>query len=129
MKRNKPPSLKSLTPTKEPEHIIFSFKHYCGEDYLKGFQAKQISTLMSDFKELSQKTLKEAMLLRRDTNLGYEKMPCRQLKSYPERLPQDADIHVFRFANQNARLLCLHEEKTPILHVLVIDFDFRIYKH
>lgn len=129
MKKNKPPKLKPSESKNEVHNIIFSFKYYYGEHYLKDFKPKQIYSMLSDLKALSSKTLKEAMSLRKETNLGYETISRNSLKRYPSTLPQDTDIHVFRIVNQKARLLCLHEEKTSILHVLVIDFDFDIYKH
>ena len=95
---------------------------------------KTIKKLFEKLEELSKLTWKE--LQNRPKEAGYETIPISQFKidltniKNDLNLADDSKIIVFRFNNQNARLLGVRsQECSSILYIIGYDWDFSAYDH
>lgn len=124
------------------ENILISFKYsiknkkYTIEEKLKekGKCNKIIEKLFEKFIEISSLTWKE--LQNRPKETGYEMIPISEfsinLDSIKKELnlSDDSKIIVFRFNNQNCRLLGVRSyECSSILYIIGYDWDYSAYNH
>lgn len=123
-------------------HILLSFKYsiknknYTIEKITGANQKcnKIMKKLFEKLQEISKLTWKE--LQNRPRESGYEMIPISQFKidltSIKEelKLADDSKIIVFRFNNQDVRLLGVRsQECSSILYVIGYDWDFSAYNH
>ncbi len=123
-------------------HIILSFKYsISNKDYTieKVVKAKEkcnkiIDKLFKKLEEISKLTWEE--LQNRPHETGYEMIPISEFKISLEsikrelQLSDDSKIIVFRFNNQNNRLLGVRsKECNSILYIIGYDWDYSAYDH
>lgn len=124
------------------ESIILSFKYSIKDKKhsiehifkTKNNNKKVIQSLFAKFEELSNLTWKE--LQNRPKKSGYETIPISQFKINLDsikrdlELADDSKIIVFRFNEQNSRLLGVKSSKCKsILYIIGYDWDYSAYRH
>ena len=124
------------------ESIILSFKYSIKDKRhsiehifkTKDNNKKVIQNLFAKFQELSNLTWKE--LQNRPKQSGYETIPISEFKINLDNIKKDLEladdskIIVFRFNNQNSRLLGVKSAKCKsILYIIGYDWDFSAYQH
>ena len=123
-------------------HIILSFKYSIkNKNYTiekitkeKGKCNKIVQKLYEKLEEISKLTWRE--LQNRPKETGYEMIPISEfyinLDSIKEelKLSDDSKIIVFRFNNQDNRLLGVRsQECSSILYIIGYDWDYTAYNH
>lgn len=95
---------------------------------------KIIKKLMERFEEISELNWKELQNKPRET--GYEMIPFSDFKLNLDsikrnlKLSSDSKMIVFRFNNQNARILGVRsQECNSILYIVGYDWDYSAYDH
>lgn len=128
--------------TANKENIILSFKYSIKDkkhtiDFIlkqKGNNKKTIENLFKKFEELSNFTWKD--FINKPREVGYEMIPISDFFINLDNikkdlsLSDDSKIVVFRFDNQNRRLLGVKsKECNAILYIIGYDWDFSAYDH
>lgn len=123
-------------------HIILSFKYSVkNKDYTiekvtksKDKCNKIVQKLFKKLEEISKLTWKE--LQNRPKETGYEMIPISEFKINFEnikndlKLSDDSKIIVFRFSNQECRLLGVRsQECSSILYIIGYDWNYSAYNH
>lgn len=124
------------------EKILLSFKHSINNkkykiDNITSAKVKCnkiMKTLFEKFEEISNLTWRE--LQNRPKQTGYETIPISEFKINLDNikselnLSDDSKIIVFRFNNQDSRLLGVRScECSSILYIIGYDWDFSAYNH
>jgi len=124
------------------ENIILSFKYSIKDkkhtiNYIltqKGNNKKTIENLFNKFYELSNLTWKDFINKPRET--GYEMIPISNFNINLDNikkelnLSDDSKIMIFRFDNQNKRLLGIRsKECNSILYIIGYDWNYSAYNH
>ena len=115
-----------------PHNGNYSFEHF-RKDFRRKLSAYEM--LHDKFCELTSKTLNEVRQIGKVT--GGEQVPLwqfsdglqRSLKNIPH-VSEDTKLTIFRFGNNNYRLICVEDAQTShILYIVAFDFDFTAYDH
>ncbi len=124
------------------ENIILSFKYSIKDKKhsiehifkTKDNNKKIIKNLFEKFEELSNLTWKE--LQNRPKQSGYETIPISEFRINLDNIKKDLEladdskIIVFRFNNQNSRLLGVKSSQCKsVLYIIGYDWDFSAYRH
>lgn len=140
----KKPADKVQQPLLPPlDHIVFSLKYltsngthslaYFGKDFRKSQDAH--AALIERMQELCQLTISEARA--RGKISGSEHIPYKQLRKSMqgicdtvEIISKDSDLTVFRFRQNDYRILCKADlNHANLMHIIAFDFDFSAYDH
>lgn len=131
------------SPLPPLDHIVFSLKYltsngthglaYFGKDLRKSQSAH--AALIERMRELCQITIAEARA--RGKISGSEHIPYKQLKKpmqgicdTVEIISKDSDLTVFRFQQNEYRILCKADlNHANLMHIIAFDFDFSAYDH
>jgi len=121
------------------QHPIFCFKHITSNnrfnlDYFDKDRDREVASnaLVEKIMQLSQHSFVE--LLNFGKGFSFETIPYEQfsirLGITGKELSKETKLYVFRFKEQNYRVICFKSEIIPtLLHILAFDFNFSAYKH
>lgn len=139
--KSQKPRAERITPPKaqKSNRASFSFAHittnkrYNFSFYKKDEMRKELETregLDDLLQTLSRSTWEEILQRRHESFGGFETIPRVSIHFQPSwNLAEDSKVCVFRFRQNDCRMLGIRAKESDVLYIIGFDFDYTAYDH